>query len=501
MTAIPDKPSLEGLEAKWDAVWHEQGTYRFDRTQPRSAVYSIDTPPPTVSGELHLGTVFGYVQVDAIARFQRMYGREVFYPMGWDDNGLPTERRVQNHFGVRCDPTLPYDPDLELVGDPKSQQQISRRNFLELCQRQTAEDELTFEAVWRDVGLSVDWALNYATIDERSRRVAQRGFLRNLARGEAYASEAPTMWDIDFQTAVAQAELEERPTPGAYHRVQFARTDGAAPVEIETTRPELIPACVALVAHPDDERFRDLFGSEVVTPVFGVSVPVMAHPLAEPDKGSGIAMVCTFGDTVDVVWWRELDLAMRAVVRRDGRFQRDVPEWLSGAGATGLGRARRQDVASRPASRSSSSCSRPGALVGEPRPIEHEVKYYEKGDRPLEIVTSRQWYIRNGARDERAPRRAARIRARPGLASRVHAGALRALGRGAQLGLAHQPAALLRGAVPHLVPRRRRRRDPSGTSRSRPTRPRCRSTRRVIRPPATTPRSGASPAASWAIPT
>ncbi len=402
MTAIPDKPSLEGLEAKWDTVWDAQQTYRFDRSKDRSEVYAIDTPPPTVSGQLHLGTVFGYVQVDAIARFHRMRGREVFYPMGWDDNGLPTERRVQNHFGVRCDPSLPYDPDLELTGNPDKKQPqrlVSRPNFLELCQRQTAEDERSFESVFRSVGLSVDWGLNYATIDDRSRRVAQRAFLRNLARGEAYATDAPTMWDIDFQTAVAQAELEERPTAGAYHRVRFGRAGGGEPVEIETTRPELLPSCVALVAHPDDERYQPLFGTEVVTPVFGVNVPVLGHPLAEPDKGSGIAMVCTFGDTVDVVWWRELDLDLRAVVRRDGRFQQDPPEWLSGDGAAAWESARRQDRPSRPGAVVVELLASAGALVGEPRPIEHEVKYYEKGDRPLEIVTSRQWYIRNGARD------------------------------------------------------------------------------------------------------
>jgi valyl-tRNA synthetase len=401
MTAIPDKPSLEGLEAKWDAVWDAQQTYRFDRSKDRSEVYAIDTPPPTVSGQLHLGTVFGYVQVDAIARFHRMHGREVFYPMGWDDNGLPTERRVQNHFGVRCDPSLPYDPDLELTGNPdkkEPQRLVSRPNFLELCRRQTDEDERSFESVFRSVGLSVDWGLNYATIDDRSRRVAQRAFLRNLARGEAYAADAPTMWDIDFQTAVAQAELEERPTAGAYHRVRFARAGGGDAVEIETTRPELLPSCVALVAHPEDERYQPLFGTDVVTPVFGVTVPVLGHPLAEPDKGSGIAMVCTFGDTVDVVWWRELDLDLRAVVRRDGRFQQDPPEWLSGEGAAAW-----ESVAGKTSKQARvvvvDLLASAGSLVGEPRAIEHEVKYYEKGDRPLEIVTSRQWYIRNGARD------------------------------------------------------------------------------------------------------
>lgn len=398
MPTIPEKPSPDGLEAKWNAIWQQEQTYRFDRSKTRGEIYAVDTPPPTISGFLHLGTAFGYVQVDAVARFQRMRGREVFYPMGWDDNGLPTERRVQNHFGVRCNPMLPYDPDLVVTEEPEGQRHVSRPNFVELCHRLTAELEHDFEEQWRTMGLSVDWSLTYATIDDRSRRVAQRGFLHNLHRGEAYASEAPTMWDVDFQTAVAQAEVEDRSVQGAYYRLAFARAGGGAPVEIETTRPELLASCVALVVHPDDDRYRALVGTEVIIPLFGVRVQVMAHRLAEPEKGSGVAMICTFGDTTDVVWWRELNLPTRSIIRRDGRFQEETPNWLGDAGAKvwrelagkSSTQARRRIVELLAAS---------GHLVGDPRPITHEVKFYEKGDRPLEIVTSRQWYIRNGARD------------------------------------------------------------------------------------------------------
>src|SRR4051794_19829594 len=252
---VPDKPSLEGLEERWSSQWEADGTYRFDRSQTRDQIFSIDTPPPTVSGSLHLGSVFGYVQTDAVARFMRMRGREVFYPMGWDDNGLPTERRVQNHYGVRCDPAAPNG---ELPTEPVTSQEqrpISRPDFIELCHRLTSADEQAFEGVWRTLGLSVDWTLTYATIDDRSRRVAQRAFLRNLERGEAYATEAPTVWDVDFQTAVAQAEIEDREQSGAMHRIAFARADGQGDIEIETTRPELLVSCVALVAHPEDERY------------------------------------------------------------------------------------------------------------------------------------------------------------------------------------------------------------------------------------------------------
>jgi valyl-tRNA synthetase len=405
---IPDKATVDGLEDRWAQVWEREGTYRFDRSKTREEIYSIDTPPPTVSGSLHVGHVFSYTHTDVVARFQRMRGLEVFYPMGWDDNGLPTERRVQNYYGVRCDPTLPYVDGFEPPHQgtegkevrPADQVPISRRNFVELCERLTAEDEEKFEALWRHLGLSVDWTRTYQTISPSSIAVAQQAFLRNLERGEAYQAEAPTLWDITFRTAVAQAELEDRERPGAYHRVSFARPDGGEPVVIETTRPELLPACVALVAHPDDSRYQSLFGTTVVTPLFGVSVPVVAHPLAQPDKGSGIAMICTFGDVTDVIWWRELQLPTRAILGRDGRLLDEAPEAIdSEAGLAAYAEVAGKTVFAAQ-QRTVELLRESGELLDEPRPITHPVKFYEKGDRPLEIVTSRQWYISNGGRDE-----------------------------------------------------------------------------------------------------
>ena len=391
---VPDRPTLDGVERRWSAVWQEQGTYRFDSSAERGDVYAIDTPPPTVSGSLHMGSVFGYAQTDAIARYQRMRGKVLFYPMGWDDNGLPTERRVQNYFGVRCDPSLPYDPGFEPPAQPpKDPLSVSRRSFVELCLRLTVEDEKAFEQLWRTLGLSVDWEQSYTTIGPESQRASQLAFLRNLARGEAYAAEAPTLWDVDFRTAVAQAELEDREQPGAYHRLGFGRPDGGK-VFIETTRPELLPACVALVAHPDDERHQPLFGTTVRTPLFGVEVPVHAHELADPAKGSGIAMVCTFGDTTDVVWWRELDLPVRSIIGRDGRLLPTPPEGVGDPYGELAGRTVRQAQ-----KRIVELLAASGDLVGEPKPITHPVKFYEKGDRPLEVVTSRQWYVRNGGRE------------------------------------------------------------------------------------------------------
>lgn len=402
----PDKVGVEGLEAKWGASWEAEGSYSFDKTAEKSNIYSIDTPPPTVSGSLHVGHVFSYTHTDLIARYQRMLGKEVYYPMGWDDNGLPTERRVQNFYGVRCDPMLPYQagftPPFE-GGDGKSskaadQIPISRRNFIQLCERLTLEDEKHFESLWRQLGLSIDWSQTYQTISPDAQAISQKSFLNNLSRGEAYQAMAPTLWDVTFRTAVAQAELEDRDQPGAYHRIGFDGPDGK--IFVETTRPELIPACVALVAHPDDARYQPMFGKSVKTPLFGVEVPVLAHQLAQKDKGSGIAMICTFGDVTDVIWWRELDLPNRAILGWDGRILSEAPEVISDA--------KGKEIFAQLAGKTVFSAKQTivelltasGDMVGEPKPITHPVKFFEKGDKPLEIVSTRQWYIKNGGRDE-----------------------------------------------------------------------------------------------------
>ncbi|GEB94729.1 valine--tRNA ligase [Microbacterium lacticum] len=412
---IPDKPALEGLEQKWDAAWAAQGPYLFDRdaakaatqAQGRAGIFSVDTPPPTASGSLHIGHVFSYTHTDVKVRFERMRGKTVFYPMGWDDNGLPTERRVQNFYGVRCDTSLPYDPDFTppFHGDAKSlkpadQVPISRRNFIGLCEELTLEDEKQFEALFRQLGLSVDWTQTYRTISDDTIRTSQLAFLRNLERGEAYQAMAPTLWDIDFRSAIAQAELEDREQQASYHHLAFHKTDGSGDIHIETTRPELLAACVALVANPGDERYQDYFGKTVRTPIFDVEVPVLAHPLAQQDKGSGIAMVCTFGDVTDIIWWRELDLPNRTILGQDGRILADAPEALE----TDAARAAYAEIVGLTVFSAKKKMvellQASGELLEVSKPFSHPVKFYEKGDRALEIVSTRQWYLRNGARDE-----------------------------------------------------------------------------------------------------
>ncbi len=406
LSPLPDKVGVDGLEDIWRKTWDDGNVYAYGDSRDRKAVYSIDTPPPTVSGSLHVGHVFSYTHTDVIARFKRMQGYDVFYPMGWDDNGLPTERRVQNYYGVRVDTSLKYDPDFKppFHGtdgkkiEARDQVPISRKNFVELCEELTKRDERQFEELWRSLGLSVDWSQTYHTIGEHPQRVAQKAFLRNLARGEVYQQDAPGLWDVTFQTAVAQAELESREYPGFYHKIAFRFEDGT-PIYIETTRPELLAACTSLIANPDDPRYQPYFGKFVYSPLFKVKVPILAHPAAEMDKGAGIAMCCTFGDVTDVQWWRELKLPTRPIIQRNGRIVMDVPDWITDDEGRALfeeteGKttfSARKIIVERLRSN--------GDMDGEPRPTKRMTNFYEKGDKPLEIVTSRQWYLRNGGTD------------------------------------------------------------------------------------------------------
>jgi valyl-tRNA synthetase len=407
VTTIPEKPTLDGLEATWRQRWEADGTYRFDRTKARSEVFSIDTPPPTVSGSLHPGHVFSYTHTDLVARYQRMRGKEVFYPMGWDDNGLNVERRVQLMTGTIVDPTLPYDPEFqrpETVDKKARPTPVSRPNFIELCEAVVPELEEQYHELWATVGLSIDWDHTYTTIGPKAVRTSQRGFLRLAARDLAYRAESPTLWDVDMRTSVAQAELADRELPGAYHKLVFTGPDGS-PLLVDTTRPELLPACVAVVAHPDDERYQPLFGQQATTPLFGVSVPIVAHELADPEKGTGIAMICTFGDTTDVTWWRELSLPVRAIVRRDGRLRPvtwgdDGWSTTDPAGAQAAYDELAGKTVKQAQARIVELLTDASLIDGEIRPITHAVKFWENGSRPLEIVTSQQWFIRYPPKDE-----------------------------------------------------------------------------------------------------
>lgn len=402
------QPAIE--EQRWQDFWEAQKVYQYN-AESTSQPFIVDTPPPTVSGSLHIGHVFSYTQTDIIARQQRMQGKNVFYPMGYDDNGLPTERRVQNYFGIKCNPKLPYQENWQPRTDfnPKKDQfeEVSRRNFIEACNQLTIQDEKAYENMWKRLGLSIDWNETYATIDKHCQKISQLSFLDLVNKKQVYHAKTPTMWDIDFQSAIAQAELEEKEIGGAYHDIQFDLENGQDSFVISTTRPELLAACIAVVAHPEDERYQKYFNQFAVTPLFHARVPVLPSEHAEPDKGTGIMMVCTFGDIADVEYWQKSDLPIKQIIDKSGHlmpvdFTADPflslqPELASKNYAALEGiyvKKARKVIAELLATDTSNVQGNAPALVAEPKEIQHPVKFYEKGDRPLEFVPTRQWYIK-----------------------------------------------------------------------------------------------------------
>ncbi len=405
LESFPKAPDFAELEKHWGAEWLKKGTYTYP-SQGDAPIFSIDTPPPTVSGSLHVGHIFSYTQTDILARFARMKGMRVHYPQGWDDNGLPTERRVQNYFHIRCEPGTPYEPglnlppisevmtDKELAEKKVPQRALSRRNFVEHCLRLTTQDEKQFKDLFTRVGLSADWELEYVTIGKHAQRIAQWSFLDLMQKGHAYQVEAPTLWDCDFRTAVAQAELEDRDMPGAFHEFDF-EVEGGGSFTIATTRPELLAACVGVACHPDDERYKHLIGKTAVTPLFSAPVRIFGSTHVVPDKGTGILMVCTFGDQTDVQWWREEKLPLRQIVGRDGRLMsiqfgtKEFPSKNPEAANEVYALIEKKNV-----KQAQKIIVERLALKSAPRPIQHPVKFYEKGDRPVEILTTRQWFVR-----------------------------------------------------------------------------------------------------------
>jgi valyl-tRNA synthetase len=351
------KPS--DVEPRLQALWQEQGIYQFD-PEASGPIYSIDTPPPTVSGHLHLGHVYSYSQTDFVARFWRMNGRSVFYPMGYDDNGLPTERLVERRLGI-------------------SAAETGREVFIKKCLQVSEEEERRYEALWQRLGLSIDWRYTYRTIDNLSRRTSQLSFLELYRRGLVYHREAPSIWCPECRTAIAQAELADLERESTFVTLAFRLKDGET-LPIATTRPELLPACVAVFVHPDDERFCRLVGQQVAVPLFGLQVPVLEDVGADPKKGSGAVMCCTFGDATDVEWWHTHDLSLKVIIDRDGR----LTEAAGDLARLSISEARRQI----------GRLLEESGLLLDRQPITQSVRIHERCDTPVEYIVSQQWFVR-----------------------------------------------------------------------------------------------------------
>ncbi|MEJ2747104.1 MAG: valine--tRNA ligase [Anaerolineae bacterium] len=339
--------------------WQENGIYHFDR-EAEGPVYSIDTPPPTVSGHLHLGHVYSYSHADFFARFWRMNGKRIFYPMGFDDNGLPTERLVERTLGLRAS-------------------DIGREAFIEQCLAVSEEAEKDYRELWQRLGLSIDWRYSYRTIDEQSRRLAQWSFLDLYEKGLAYRQKAPSIWCPECQTAIAQAELSDLERETTFYTIDFKLANGTS-LPIATTRPELLPACVAVFVHPEDGRFTHLLNQTATVPHFGQTVPILADPGADPEKGTGAVMCCTFGDQADVEWWHTHHLPLVEVMGRDGSLTEAAGEFAGLPAAE----ARRAIV---------SALAEDGLLLGE-RPSPQSIRIHERCDTAVEYIVTWQWFIR-----------------------------------------------------------------------------------------------------------
>lgn len=347
------------VETRLMEQWQKLGIYHFDQDDGSRPVYSVDTPPATVSGNLHLGHVYSYSHPDFVIRYQRMKGKNIYYPMGFDDNGLPTERLIEKRLGLRA-----HD--------------IGRPEFIQKCLTLSSEAELEYEALWKRLGLSIDWRFTYRTIDENSRRISQLSFLELYEKGLIYQKESPTIWCPECQTAIAQADLEDLDRQTEFVTLDFKLTSGGA-IQVATTRPELLPACVAVFVHPDDPRHKGLAGKKCIVPLFGMEIPVIEDAGADPEKGTGAVMCCTFGDTADVAWWRKHNLPNIQAIGSDGRMTEVAGRFVG----LQVVEARRQIK---------QALQEAGFLIGR-EPVAQSVRVHERCDTPVEYIVTRQWFI------------------------------------------------------------------------------------------------------------
>jgi len=360
MASLPNRYDPKESEPRWQRYWDDERIFRFDHEDTTRPVFSVDTPPPTVSGAIHMGHVFSYTQAEAIARFWRQRGHNVFYPFGFDDNGLPTERYVENTKKVRG-------------------RDMARSEFVALCLETTRELEAKFRELWQGLGFSADWTLQYSTVDELSQRISQRSFLDLFAKGLVYRKESPALWCPECRTAVAQAEEEDVERETLFSDIPFKLADGSDLV-IATTRPELLPSCVCVFVHPDDERHRHLEGHTARVPLFDMEVPILVNDDVDLEKGTGVVMCCTFGDTKDIDWWERYGLPLRMSIDRSGRMTAQAGKYagmkVKQAREAILGDLRDQ-----------------GLILAHKR-ITQIVNTHERCGTPIEFVPAKQWFIR-----------------------------------------------------------------------------------------------------------
>ncbi|MFT6077163.1 MAG: valyl-tRNA synthetase [Myxococcota bacterium] len=373
---LPKRYNPSESETKLQKFWAEKQIYKWRDDLPKEKTFVIDTPPPTVSGLLHMGHIFSYTQADFVARFKRMKGFDVFYPMGFDDNGLPTERLVEKTIGKKA-------------GVYESEN--GRGSFIKECQKIVDEAEIEFENLFNTVALSVDWDQKYQTISKQSQQLSQASFVDLFKKNLVERRFAPVLWDIADRTALSQADLVDAEKPSAMHDIKF-KTENGDDIIIATTRPELLAACVSVMVHPEDERFKDLHGKSAITALFGVKVPIIADDLVQMGKGTGAVMCCTFGDETDIKWWKIHNLDLRVILRGDGKFI-DAPEYLSFESKE-IYTQLNIDKNAKQARLAIVENLKEKSLLIKSEEITHTVKCAERSGAPIEILVQPQWFIK-----------------------------------------------------------------------------------------------------------
>jgi len=373
---FPKKYKFNESEAKWQKFWQDKKVYKWDSEIPREHTYVIDTPPPTVSGHLHIGHVFSYTHTDFIARFKRMQGMNVFYPMGFDDNGLPTERLVEKKKKIRAN-------------------NLSRQDFIQICKEVVQSEEEKFCALFNSIALSVDWSQEYQTINKNSMTISQMSFLDLMNKGQIYRDSQPMLWDPVDQTALSQADIEEHERTTFMNDLRFKTEDGQE-ITIATTRPELLAACVAIFYHPDDENYQQLAGKFAISPLFGVRVPILADDMVDPEKGTGLVMCCTFGDQTDILWWRKHKLPTKIIFTKKGTIapiefdDKCIDKAKAMNYAEQLSGLKIKDARSKMIE----ILTEEKILLNQTEKNQF-VKCAERSGAPLEILTTPQWFIKS----------------------------------------------------------------------------------------------------------
>ena len=355
---LDKKYNAQEKEAKWLDYWNENKIYKFIPDERK--VFSIDTPPPTVNGKIHIGHIFSYSQAEMIARYKRLRGFNIFYPFGFDDNGLPSERLVEKEQG-------------------KKAHEIGREKFSELCYQTTDKYEAEFQELFSKLGVSTDWDIHYKTVSPSTIKISQTSFLDLINKGHCYHKEAPALWCNECLTSIAQAELETKTIKTTFNYINFKTVEAQEEFTIATTRPELLPAIVCVFVNPNDEKLKHLIGKTAHIPVIDVEVPIMADEKVDTQKGTGVVMCCTFGDQTDIEWWKKYNLPLKYIFTNDGRIIDSVPNY----GGLKIKEARKQIIEDLQA----------GGFVVKIEELEHEVQTHERCGKEVEYSVMKQWFI------------------------------------------------------------------------------------------------------------